>query len=359
MATVTKGFLTRMGFAPAAGPWGTPRLLGATHQKEYASESLTPDSQLIPDDQIAGKATQLFGDKGNEFHSGDVTMDLKYEGLEDVIALAMGDANAGGAPTQVGGDNAYKHILKVADSKEGKFGTLVLDKTLEVWEYPTVKINGFTLDAVNGRRARITFPKIPQGMNINGGSGTNNTTTVNNLTLPANRDFALFAELAIRMNAHDGGALANSDLVYVSEFHLTCNNNFPSDDVTTRYGNKVDEPVQDGYSQFTGSIVFSKYMTENKAWMTKVLDKSRVKMDVKWTGRLAHGTSFFSHALYLPDVQFATGAPNVGGAGRVPWTIAFRCNRRTAVPTGFPATYMDAVTWDIVNQRSTNALATS
>lgn len=356
MATVTKGFLTRMGFAPAAGPWGTPRVLGAGHQKEYASESMTPDSQLIPDDQIAGKATQLFGDKGNEFHSGDISMDLKYEGLEDMIALAMGSAPV---PTQIGVDVAYRHILKVADSKEGQYGTLVLDKALEVWEYPTVKVNGFTLDAVNGRRARITFPVVPQGLNINGGTGTNNTTTVNTLSLPANRDFALFSELAIRMNAHDGIALANADLIYVSEFHLTLNNNFPTDDVTTRHGSKIDEPVQDGYTEVTGSIGFSKYMTENKAWMTKVLDKSRVKMDIKWTGRLANGTSFFSHTIYLPDVQFASGAPNVGGAGRVPWTIAFRCNRRTAAPTGFPAGYTDAVTWEIVNQRNTSALATS
>lgn len=358
MASVAIGALARLGFAPAAGPWGTPRLLGAGHLKEYVSESMTPDAQFIPDEQMAGQITQLGGDRGNEFHSGDVVMDLKYEGMEDVIGLAFGDANGGAAPPQVGLDVAYKHVLKPASNKVGKYGTIVVDKGFEVWEYPTAKVGGFTLDVVPGRRARMTFPMIPQGLNINEGTGTNNTTTVATLTLPANRDFALFADLAVRMNLVADPALGTAHLVYASEFHVTLNNNYPTDDVTTRYGRKIDEPIQDGYTEVTGSIAFSKYMTENKAWMTRILDKGSVKMDVKFTGR-AIGATNFSAALYFPNVQMVSGAPNVSGPGRVPFTAAFRSSRALSVPTGFPTGYTDALTMDIVNQRSTNALATS
>lgn len=358
MATAVKGFLTRAGFAPAPGPWGTARVLGAGHLKEYVSESMTPDSQLVPDEQMAGNVMRLRGDQGNEFHNGDLVMDMKYEGLEDVLGLAMGDANGGAAPPQVASDNAYKHILKPAPNKEGKYATLVIDKTLEVWEYPTAKVGGFTIDMVPGRRARITVPMIPQGLNINTSSGSNTTTTAGTLTMPTNRDFALFADTAVRMNLTSGGALAAADLAYITEFHLTLNNGYPTDDVTTRYGRKIDEPIAD-VAEVTGSFTFSKYMTENKVWMSRILDKQSVKCDVVCTGRIANGTTNFKLAFFMPDIQFASGAPNVGGSGRVPFSPAFRANRVSVVPTGWTAGYVDGLTIENINQRTTNANATS
>lgn len=350
-----KGFRTIAGFKKAAD-WLTPVLVGAGNGFEYLSESLTPDAQFIPDEQVSGKATRLFGDKGNEFHSGDTMMDFRYEGLETLLAMAMGTA---GVPTQVGADNAYKHVFKIADDKEGLFATFVFDKKVRVWEYTTAKVAGFTLNNVNGERLKCTFPLIPGSLNLNAGTGTNNNTTTGAITMPANRDFARFAQMTVKINAHDGGALANSDLVYVSEFGVTLNNNFPTDDVTTKHGFRVDEPVQDGFSDVTGVMNFSKYNDNaqgNHDLLAALLSKDRKKMQVTWTGP-AIGATAFSLTMYFPDIQFSTGNANVPGAQRVPLNLNFSAARRTAAPTGFPVGYTDPLTIELVNQRNTDALA--
>jgi tail tube protein len=350
-----KGFASVAAFKKAT-TWGTPVAAGAGDGIEFASESLTPDAQFIPDEQINGKATKLAGDKGNEFHSGDLEVDAKYQGVEVLLAMAMGTA---GVPTQVLTDDAYLHVFKPADNKEGIFGTLVFNKQVGVWEYTTAKVGGFTLGCTNGERAKLTFPIIPQGLNINTGAGTNNNTTVANITLPTNRDFLLFSQMKVRINDTSGGALAAADEVYVSEFECTLNNNFPTDDVTTQYGYLIDEPIQDGFTELSGSLNFSKYNNNNggnTALLTALLSKTPKKMSVVWTGRLASGTTNFRMTMYFPSVQFSSGDANIGGPERIPLNLQWMASRVLTLPTGFPAGYTDALTIELVNQRNSNPL---
>lgn len=354
--SAAKGFASAAAFKKAA-VWGTPVVAGAGDGFEFLSESLTPDAQFIPDEQISGKATKLAGDKGNEFHSGDIELDAKYEGLEVLLAMAMGVA---GVPTQVASDNAYLHVFKPADNKEGLFGTLVFNKQVGVWEYTTAKVGGFTLACANGERAKLTFPMIPQGLNINTGAGSNNNTTVGNITLPTNRDFLLFSQLKVRINDTSGGALGASDEVYISEFECTLGNNYPTDDVTTQYGYLIDEPIQDGFTEVSGALNFSKYNNNsggNTALLTALLSKTPKKMTLVWTGRLAHGTTNFRVTFFFPSVQFSSGDANIGGPERIPLNLQFMASRTLTVPTGFPTGYTDALTIEMVNQRTSNPLA--
>jgi hypothetical protein len=352
---VGKGALARAGFKKST-TWGTAVLLGATNGVEFVSEGLTPDAQLIPDEQVSGSITRLFGDKGNEFHSGPIVLDAKYEGIETLIAMAQGTA---GVPTQVGADNAYKHVFKIADSVDGKHVTFGIAKQVRFWEYPTCKVGGFSLQAQNGRRARWTFPLIPQTLNRNTVGGTNNNTTASTITLPANRDFMLFKDMKVRINLHDGIALDDTHLVYISEFGVESTRNFETDDVTTQYGYLIDEPVGDSWTDLMGTMNFSKYNDNaggNDALVEALISKTRWKMTVTWTGP-AIGATTFKCTMYFPDIQFESGDVNVGGPQRIPANLKFRANRRLTVPTGFPATYTDPVTIEIINQRNTDALA--
>ena len=355
MSTVVKGFAARAGYKKAT-VWGTPVVLGAGDQIEYNSESLTPDSQFIPDEQVSGEATKLFGDKGDEFHSGDLNVDFRYQGLERLLAHAMGSDTT----SQIGLDDAYKHVMKPAKNKEGIFGTFAIDKVFEVWEYPTCKVGGFSMSLEHGKRLVTTFPLIPQGLNINTSSGTNTTTTIANLTLPSNRDFALFSQAVLRMNDTDGPTLVGTTPVYISTFTLQVENSYPTDDVTTRHGYRIDEPVQDGWTLITGTIGFSKYMTENKAWMADMLSKARRKAWLKFTGPIGAGMgpNPFSLDLYFPDIQFSSAptTPNISGPGKPAFTLAFEAHRKLAAPTGFPAGYTDALTIELVNQVNASAL---
>lgn len=355
--SAAKGYNAAAGFKKAA-TWGVPVLLGAGDGIEFVSEGLTPDAQFIEDESLTGKATRLEGDKGNEFHSGDVPMDMKYEGCENLLAHAMGIA---GVPAQQGAELAYKHIFKIADNNEGIFGTLAIAKTFRVWEYTTAKVGGFTLACSNGARARLTVPFIPQGLNINAGSGTNNTGTVGSITLPANRDFLLFSQMKVLINNHDGAALAaGTDDVYISEMEVQLTRNYETDDVTTKYGYLIDEPVGDGYTDVMGMLGFSKYNNNpggNDQLILDLLSKQRKKMQITWIGRLIGGAFTFRMDMYFPNVQFDSGDANVGGPGRVPANLNFRASRRLTTPTGFPANYNDAVVIELVNQRSSNPLA--
>jgi hypothetical protein len=349
------------GFACAAGAkkgttWNSPVACGASNGFAFKSEGITPNAALIMDEQVNGQATQLFGDKGNETHQGQLELDAKYEGLELFIAMAMGTA---GVPTQVGSDNAYKHVFQINDHKEGLFASMCFNKVVNVWEYPSVKFDGFDFTCNKGGRATLKFPLIGSSLNLNTSSGTNNLTTVGNLTIPANISYLLFKQMAIRINAASGSALANTDLIYPSDFSISLANNYAKDDVTTELGYLVSEPKQDGFAQISGSLGFSIFTDAapggNKTLLDAMLAKTRMKMDVVLTGPIANGATPFSLSMFLPDVQFETGDAPVSGPKRIPVTLKFRANRCLAAPTGM--SYTKALTIELVNQRSTDALA--
>lgn len=256
-------------------------------------------------------------------------------------------------------DAAYKHVFKPANTLEGIFGTLVFVKldAEEVHEYTTCKVGGMSIKAVAGQRAEVTFRLVAHDLNTNAGSGTNNTTTVASITLPANRAFLQFSQMVCRINGQSGAGLGSGDTVYLSEFNLDIDNVLSTDDVTTQFGNKIDEPVRDGFIKISGSLVFSKYQTQNKTLFTEQMTKARKKMDVKFTGGAADGVTNFAWNLFFPNLQFASGTPTVGGPERIPLTLSFNAYRVLTIPTGFTAGYIDALTMEVVSQQSANPLA--
>lgn len=354
--TIVKGFATTFGFkqdAPqSTGTYRTPVLVASGDGLEPVSESLTPDVQLIDSEALTGSRTREAGDRGNELHNGDMELEMKYEGLDVLLAMVLGTAIA---PAQQGGDDAYLHEFRVQDTDlAGLFGTLVIDKQLEVWEYPSVKVNSLTIAATSGNLTTVTANFIASSLNRNTSSGTNNETTIAAITIPANRDFLLWEQLAVRLNLQAGGALADADLIYPNEFTITFNNNMVSDDVPTKFGREIDEPCPDNFLEVTGSINFTRYNTENQKLVTAHFDKVIQKLDAIWTGPLADGSANFSLAIKVPSLQIASTDLNIGGPGRVPANFEFTSSKALVAPTGFTETQ---VTMELVNQRN-NAVIT-
>jgi len=354
--TYGKGFLTVGAYKnSAAGTWGTPIQCGALNGLEFINEAIVTDSQFVQDAQVSGFAARLSGDKGNELHNGPVNLDMRYEGLQTLFASCFGTA---GTPAQVGTNNLYKHVLQMNSSLEGIFGTLIFNKQVAIWEYTTAKLQGFKISCAQGQRAKVEFRFICQGLNFNTGSGTNNTTTITSVTLPANRDFALFSQMKVLVNDQASGALTSgTDDIYVSSFELNYQLPMPNNDVTTQFGNKVDEPVQDGFTTPVGVIMLSKYQTlAPQTLLTQMLSKARKKMMVQWTGPVV-GTSNYQFTLYFPDIQFSRGAAAVPGAGRIPLRLEYEAHRALTLPTGFPTGYTSPVTMEDQNQVNSNSLA--
>ena len=348
----TKGFGT-LGAVKKASAWPTPVVLGAGDGFEYTAESIASRAEFIADKQLNGTSTTLFGDKGNESHNGQIMMDAKYQGLEVPLAMVMGTA---GAPV-LQGSGVYKHVIKLANDREGKFATLGFDKQVEIWEYANAKFHGFEFSsAPNNERAKLAFDVIAHKLNRNTGAGTNTQATFASVTIPSVREFLLFSQLEILCNDQSGGALGSSDEIYVGEFTMKVAGNMEGD-YTTEYGDKVDEPLQNEFTEVTGGIKFPKYGTANSAFYGESLTKTRKKMIATFTGNIAGGSYNYKMIFYFPDVQWSDGSTNVGGPGKAPLDLTFKANRVLAIPTGFPTGYTDALTLELFNMRSTDPLA--
>jgi hypothetical protein len=345
-----KGYLTRAAFKKGAD-WTTPVLCGAGDEIEIVSEGLTTETEFIADESLSGSVAPNPGDPGNEKNEGPITCECKYQGLEVLIAQAVGSA---GAPVRQGTTLAYKHTFRLADDVEGIFGTLALLKTFEVWEYASAKVGGFTLTLEQNQRAKIELPFLAHRTNRNVGTGTNTPATFAAVTLPTVREFLTFAHADLRLNAQGGAALAGTDEVFISGFSLSFSRNLEGDR-TTRYPIYIEEPLANGKATLEGSFSVPSYASEHAGLMSALQTKAPQKMLLAFTGPVCDGAYPYAFNLYLNNVQLVTGTPNVSGPGKVPLEVKFQAATAVVAPAGFPD--RQALVIEIVNRRGTNALA--
>jgi hypothetical protein len=248
--------------------------------------------------------------------------------------------------------------LRFNNSLEDIFATVVCGQSGEsVREYTTVKFGNFSCEVANNNPLRATVGLIPQGLNINTGTGTNDLTQLATVSLPTNagENFANFNQLEVLINDASAGALTGggTDDVYVSSVSLDVNANLPTDDVTTQFAPLIDEPVRDGYAQVTGTLNFSKLTDTSR--ITEMLDKTKKKMTWTFTGPIADATNYYYIKFWFSNVQFTSGTFNVPGPGRVPESINFKAQIAVATHTGFGNG--DAMYVTVMNTQSTDPLA--
>ena len=358
-----KGVQGVLAFHPST-TWGTARLLGAGDGVGLVSESLKPDVQLIEDQQLEGSSTQRQGEAGNRMFAGDIVTGFRYEGLEPLLACVMGTA---GTPATVD-VTARTHTFKPKTDMDGIYGTMAIDKGFEVHEYPSVKVLGFSLSCKQGERAQITFRFACYDQNIttSSGTGTNNNVTMASVTLPTNRDYALFKHMVVKSNAQAGAALDSTSVIHVSGVTIDVDRGYKVDDVTTQFGNKIDEPRQDGWTVCKVALDFSKYSDTspggNNALYAAQLTKDAQKMSIVLTGESLAGSSsaYYSLACYFNGVQFmGGGGPNLSGPGLTPFTLDGMAYRVSTSPTGFVSGYNDPLTIDLTSQRALDGLSST
>lgn len=353
---IVKGALSIAAFKKAT-TWGTPVAAVALDGIGFVSETLKADVGVSEDQQIEGSIQQRLGEPENRMFAGEISTAYRYEGLEPMTAMVFRTA---GAPSTVD-TTAKKHVFKLNNDGTGIFGTLAIDKGFEVHEFTTVKVTGLSLKLTKGQRAEITYRFIAHDMNINTSAGTNNNTTFASVTFPANREFSQFKHMVARINAQSGAGLGASDAVYLNGFTLDVDRADTTDDVTTQFGNRIDEPMHDDWTKIKVTLELSKYQDGTggtNALFANSLVKTGQKLDVNLTGETLAGatTQKFAAVFYFNDLQFS-GTPNVGGPGLTPWTLEGEAHRVLAIPTGFPAGYIDACTMEVYSQRATDALA--
>lgn len=287
-------------------------------------------------------------------------MPLRYEGVGRIIAGVLGsDSQA-----QIGVTGAYKHVMKPTGSVDGIFFTLAYEilKDLLVYEFNTLKLRRLTIRATIPGRIQLETETI--GHDFTDASGINTTTTIDTITLPANREVAQARQFVVRMNAQAGAGLAAADAKYLSAFELTIERPLEAD-FNTEFGDRSSEPMppsgEGAFFTVSGNLTFSQLDNAatggNSPLVMAQMNRSLQKMDVTITGDNDAGTGEkFRHVIYLPMVVLGDGKPTLS-QGALGWQIPFTAHHVSAIPTGWPAGYVESVVWENVSTITTGYLA--
>lgn len=339
--------------------WGTSVVPAALNGIEVLSLAAEGERQLIPDRSIQGAVTQRTSYAGNKNVPITMRTQLRYEGNETDIALALG--STGGAPTTV--DTTGKsHVIRINNQIDGLFSTLAFEllKDTKVIEVPSVKWNRLTLRGRSNEIVSLELQGI--GSDWKDDSGTNTTTSIDSITLPANREFALFRQAVLWMNAQSGAGLAAGDAVYITGFELSVERAMEARYSTSNALGNPDEPIETDFLRVTGSFEFPALQDGtggNYAFLMEQMAATRKKATLTLTSPSLAGsaTAYFSHKLWLPDLQFGGGKPGISGPEGPTWSVPFTANHVATIPTGFTAGYTQALIWEAVSQMSTDPLA--
>lgn len=352
-----KGFQGIVGRKKAA-TWGTAVEVGAGDGIEVLS--CTPDgsTQPIEDMQITGRVTQRESSPGNRNVTAALATALRYEGNEHDIAMVMGTA---GVPTTVDA-SAYQHALRIADQLDGLFATLAYElvKDTKVIEIPGVKWNQLTVRGRANERIQLELSGI--GFDYEDASSINTTTTIDNVTLPSNREYALMSQVVASLNDQDGADFGAGDVRYITGFEIQVARALEGR-VSTQFGDKPDEPIETGFAKVTGSIEFPAVQDGspggNLAFIADqmALTRKKAKLAITSPNLAGAATQYFQHVLWLPNLQFGEGKPGIGGPEGPTWSLPFMAYHVPTIPTGFPAGYVDALTWEAFSQLATDPLA--
>jgi Phage tail tube protein len=357
MATRAKGFQGIVGIKKAVA-WGTPVVPGALSGVYVESLETPVDRQLIPNPVLTGRVTMKKSSLGNK--SGTVTLKcpLRYEGLELLAALIQGTA---GVPSTVD-TSARQHDLLLAESIDGLFATLAYEliKDTKVIEIPAVKWNKLMVTAKQGAMVELEFSGIAD--DYNDASASNTPTTIDTVTITSNENFAVFREVEVLMNAQAGAGLASpGDQVAVEGFTLTIERQMEAR-VTSRRGDKTDEPIDTGPAQVTGQFEFGFLeggADGNSGFMADQLAGAEKKAKILITSSQLAGaaTAYYQWIFWLPLIQFGPAKPGLPDAGGQKWVQPFEAHHVDTVPTGFTAGFTGACTLQITSKLTTDPLA--
>ena len=357
-----KGFQGIVGVKKAT-TWGTAVVPASTDGLYVKSLDTPGNLGLEPIRAITGNVTALPPVPGNKSVSVSLTSDVRYEGLEPLVAMVMGTA---GAPSTVD-TSARQHVLKINKQHDGIFATLAYEliKDTLVVEIPSVKFNSFTIKASSSKPVEITFKGLGDDYKY-GTSASNTTTSVDSITLPSNLDWALFKQAVINYNAQNGADFSGTDLLYCTGFEVTVER--PQEGrISTERGDKISEPIETDFVKVSGSLEFptvqdgtggsSALAAAQLAYINSAATAGKMKIKLTSTTLAGASTAYYQWILWMPYVVFGEGKPGIPGPEGQTWSIPFESFHVGTIPTGFTAGYTDALTIDIFSKRATDALA--
>lgn len=332
-----------------ASAWGTAVAVADADALLITGESISRSREHLPDDS-AGQDFHSQSDQGLITCGGDLSAYLRYEGLETLLAMALGTA---GAPSQQESTAAYLHALHPAGDTTGLFGTLAFYKGFSAHEYAGCKVDGFTIEGSAGQPLTVSLNLICDDLAINTTSGTNTAAAMAALSDPAPGNRVLFRQGQFLVNDQDGVALSSGDAVAPNRFSLSFKRGLAGDHLAGGE-DKIAEPIPNGFPEVSLSLEFPTYTSDT--FLTDLGSDVRKKMSFSFTGESIEAPYSYQIELVMPHVVLTNAEAAVNGAGKISHPISASLLSAVSAPAG-----MDGITGplaiNLINTNSSDPLA--
>jgi len=329
-----------------AAVWGTPVACGAGDGILLTKDTFKREVEDNPDDSL-GMAFTESRDLGVIKAEGALEGYLRYEGLGVLLAMVFGDV---GAPSLVGPALAYANTFRLKDKLDSIFGTLAINKVVNVFEYPSVKCPGITIKGEMGKPVTFALDGIADDEDPD--STTNDLTSFANVTIPETGNRVRMSHAVIRLNNREGAALGGADVVNVTGFELSIKRK-KKGEYTTGNGNRVDEPDNEGLPEVNLKLSFPRYTATT--YLAGLRSDQRMKADMVFTGGLIETTFYREFRLQFPHLGLLN-AEALTDEGKVRHPLEFSCMGTPTAPSGM-AGVTRPVQLDVTNTASTSPLA--
>jgi len=353
MGTSYSGYEIPVAIAEAS-VWGTAVEAGAGDGQYLTGLSLKRSADLLKDESLS-MPNPYNSDQGAIQVAGTLTAYLRYEALDFLIALVMGDT---GAPAQQGGTSAYKTTYDLADNIDGVFATLAtMFKSDVVFEYPSLKMYGFTIKAEMNKPVTIDFQVYGDDEVYD--SVINTVATMANVTYPTtglrvvpNQNQTFYC----RVNTASGDALDSGDNVGITGFELSYTR--PTEYLYDFSHTGGAEPSPNGHPSGTLKLNWNRYDDENAAFFAAWKLETAQKCEILFQGATIEDAYKYEFMIQLPNLYISNPSADPSGAGRIPASVEFDCRGRSAAPTGMTGV-TDPFRITFQNTRTGEALATT
>jgi hypothetical protein len=190
--------------------------------------------------------------------------------------------------------------------------------------------------------------------------GANTLATSASISLPATADHELvrFDQVRVYCNDQAGADFVAGDEIFVDKLRISLQLSLRTDKVTTKFGNRIEEPNTNDYKTATIGFSFPEWLSGNQTWLQRRLRAAKQKIKVVVQGPLAATGYPCEISFFLNNVQFTSHTLNVSGPGEIPFDLEGEASRASANPTGLPTwANTQPLSMRLVNLRTTSALA--
>lgn len=336
--------------------WGTAASLGAGKRIPIRSTSFDGQPLVLPDDTVPETAERNPHDLAETRAEGDIVQNVDYRQSLLLWAMLMGTA---GTPTEVEAGVAYKHVLPWTPDVQGRFFTYGRHNKVgdaKAMKIASAKVNTLRLAGAAGGRLEASWGCLGAVVTRADDPSAWAYTTD---PMGGGARHVLHRRGTLRINASSGGSLSSSDNMDLCRgFELNVDRALELD---FNAALASIEPSPGGFAELRLRLDFfgcsaALFDLLRDAREARTLLKAHYSFDsgIKIGASV---TNNYLMNLYMPALALTDAPLPIDGPGRLPFSVEFTLHKYSAVPTGFPTGYDEALTVTIDNELATDILA--